>query len=317
MADPKEAPAVSVIMNCRNCAEHLREAIDSVYAQTFTDWEIIFWDNLSTDEGPGIAKGYDSRLRYFRGTEFLPIGAARSKAIEQATGKYIAFLDTDDIWLPWHLSGHLSMFDEDTLLVYGNFIIRNEITGNETVPFTPHREFHSGRITARLCRKNFIWLQALVVRAEALRALDYDFDPELLTTEDYDLILRLSMTGDFKYVPEATLIYRTHESSLTVSKHHYFAHDFSYLTKKYKDELPGPMLRDLARQYLMAVRLDLASAGYRAFPFLRLGLSLRQMLISIVFLLFPGRDIWALKSRLRKPLEIMDSLLKRFGKNRA
>ena len=59
-------PLVSIIMNCYNSDKYLREAIDSVYAQTFQNWEIIFWDNASTDKSPNIAQSYDEKIKYFR-----------------------------------------------------------------------------------------------------------------------------------------------------------------------------------------------------------------------------------------------------------
>ncbi|HZY30567.1 MAG TPA: glycosyltransferase, partial [Candidatus Methylomirabilis sp.] len=62
-------PRVSVIMNCLNGERYLREAMDSVFAQTYTDWEIVFWDNASTDASAEIAKGYGDRVRYFRSEE--------------------------------------------------------------------------------------------------------------------------------------------------------------------------------------------------------------------------------------------------------
>ena len=58
-------PLISVIINCFNGEEYLREAIDSVYSQTYKNWEIVFWDNASTDSSSSIAKTYDSRLNYF------------------------------------------------------------------------------------------------------------------------------------------------------------------------------------------------------------------------------------------------------------
>ena len=61
----KQPPAVSIIMNCFNSGKHLKEAIDSVFSQSFSDWEIIFWDNLSRDDSALIANGYDRRLKYF------------------------------------------------------------------------------------------------------------------------------------------------------------------------------------------------------------------------------------------------------------
>ena len=85
------APRVSIIMNVRNGAAYVRDALDSVLAQTFGDWELVFWDNASTDATPEIAAGFgDRRMRYFRSPEPVPLGrvvkkgsSARSRA---ATG---------------------------------------------------------------------------------------------------------------------------------------------------------------------------------------------------------------------------------------
>ena len=87
---------VSIIMNCYNCAKYLEEAIDSIYAQSYDNWEIIFWDNCSTDNSALIAKSYDSKLKYFLAKEHTALGRARNLAIKEAKGGYIAFLDSDD-----------------------------------------------------------------------------------------------------------------------------------------------------------------------------------------------------------------------------
>ena len=70
-------PAVSIIMNCLNCAGDLPAALAGVRAQTFTDWEIVFWDNASTDLSPGIAQAFGPKLRYFRSGETVALGAAQ------------------------------------------------------------------------------------------------------------------------------------------------------------------------------------------------------------------------------------------------
>ena len=85
-------PLVSVIMNCYNGSSYLGKAIDSVYAQTFSNWEIIFWDNASTDESGTIARSYDERLKYFRTEKNSPLGEARNSALSKVSGKYIGFL---------------------------------------------------------------------------------------------------------------------------------------------------------------------------------------------------------------------------------
>ena len=68
------APLVTVIMNCLNCAKYVAEAVESVYAQSYPHWEIVFWDNASTDESGAIVRGNDSRLRYFRGEKTVALG---------------------------------------------------------------------------------------------------------------------------------------------------------------------------------------------------------------------------------------------------
>jgi glycosyltransferase involved in cell wall biosynthesis len=94
-------PKVSIIMNCWNCGKYLREALDSAFGQTYKDFEVIFWDNLSSDSSIEIAKQYP--VRFFSNTRPLPLGESRNLAIEQAASKYIAFLDCDDVWLPTKL----------------------------------------------------------------------------------------------------------------------------------------------------------------------------------------------------------------------
>ena len=91
-------PKVSVIMNCFNGEKYLRESLDSIFCQTYEDWEIIFWDNASTDGTQQIATSYDSRLKYFRAEVNTPLGSARNMALEKATATYVAFLDSDDYW---------------------------------------------------------------------------------------------------------------------------------------------------------------------------------------------------------------------------
>ena len=106
-------PAVSVIMNCLNSARDLRAALDSLMAQTFGNFEVIFWDNGSTDDSPAIAQSYGPKLRYFRGETTVPLGAARNLALMRARGRYLAFLDCDDLWRPRKLETQVALFEAD------------------------------------------------------------------------------------------------------------------------------------------------------------------------------------------------------------
>ena len=125
---PAETPRVSVIMNCLNCERYLPEAIESVLAQSYDDWEIVFWDNASTDGSAGIARSYATGLLYFRSDETTPLGEARNRAMAQASGEYIAFLDCDDVWLPAKLGKQVPLFEANPRvgLVFSDTLFFNE-----------------------------------------------------------------------------------------------------------------------------------------------------------------------------------------------
>ena len=115
-------PLISVIMNCYNSDKYLKEAIDSVIAQTYANWEIIFWDNQSTDQSAEIVKLYDDeRIKYFYAEQHTTLGEGRNKALEKVTGEFISFLDCDDLYLPQKLEKTLEYFKDDNIgLVYTN-----------------------------------------------------------------------------------------------------------------------------------------------------------------------------------------------------
>ena len=121
-------PLVSIIMNCYNGKKFLREAIDSVIAQTYTHWEIIFWDNQSTDGSADILKSYDDpRLRYFYAPKHTFLYEARNYAINESCGDLIAFLDVDDWWAPEKLEKQVPLFENPEVgIVCSNYWLVNE-----------------------------------------------------------------------------------------------------------------------------------------------------------------------------------------------
>ena len=102
-------PLVTVIVNLYNGEATVAEAIDSVLAQTFSDWELLIWDDCSTDGSADIVHRYtDARIRYVRSDTWVSLGQARQAAIDLARGEWIAFLDQDDLWLPDKLERQLA-----------------------------------------------------------------------------------------------------------------------------------------------------------------------------------------------------------------
>lgn len=117
---------VSIITPCYNSESFIVETIKSVISQTYTEWEMLIVDDCSTDNSAEIIKEYsakDSRIKYLRtdrpsGSPVLP----RNKAIEAAKGEFIAFLDSDDIWLPNKIKEQIDLFkSKDVAVVYSNY----------------------------------------------------------------------------------------------------------------------------------------------------------------------------------------------------
>ena len=124
-------PLVSIIINCFNGEEYLREALESVITQTYKNWEIIFWDNQSIDTSAQIFKSYqDSRLKYYLAPSHTKIlYEARNYALKKVTGDFIALLDVDDYWLPDKLEKQMPLFNDPKVgLVYGNlwYLLKNK-----------------------------------------------------------------------------------------------------------------------------------------------------------------------------------------------
>src|SRR5262245_16688669 len=106
------SPVVSVIMPAHNSERYIAHAIESVIAQSFPDWELIIADDASKDGTPALvveAVGRDSRIKMIRLDTSAGAAGARNIAIQKAVGRYIAFLDSDDIWLPEKLERQLKL----------------------------------------------------------------------------------------------------------------------------------------------------------------------------------------------------------------
>lgn len=226
-------PLVSVIMNCLNAEKYLREAIDSVYAQTCKNWEIIFWDNASTDQSVTIAKSYDDRLKYYRGESTIPLGAARNKALEKATGEFIAFLDCDDLWMPEKLSTQLKLFsDPEVGLTYSDTLFFNEVGQEQSF----HKRHHPcrGRCFKELLEGYCISLEAAIFRKTILNSLVEWFDPRFNLIEEYDLFLRISHDWKVDYVKRPLSKWRVHSNSWTWKNTEKFVTETELMFDKYR-----------------------------------------------------------------------------------
>lgn len=210
----KQEPLVSVLMNCYNGERYLREAVDSVLAQTYQNWELVFWDNQSTDQSAEIFKSYqDPRLKYFYAPVHTDLGGGRAKAWEYLTGDFIAVLDADDVWLPQKLEKQLPLFnDPEVGVAISDTLFFNEKTEK---PLYAGKYPPTGWVFEKLLTGYFVSLETVIIRRSTALKLSRAFDPDFSFIADFDLIVRLSRISKLALYPEILAKWRVHKGSDT------------------------------------------------------------------------------------------------------
>ena len=207
-------PKVSVIIPTYNHADGVKETIASVLSQTERDMELIVVDDGSTDgTRDAVVSLDDDRVRYLYKSNGGP-ASARNHGLATATGRYVAFLDHDDLWPSSFLEvmqGHLRR-RPDFGVAYSAITVRFE-DGQEVKSYKRPRG-ESGWLTDALFRHGFVWTSATVIRAEALRGIRFD-ESLRRSYEDGDFFLRLSMRTPFLFVSDVEAIKRQHQGNLS------------------------------------------------------------------------------------------------------
>jgi glycosyltransferase involved in cell wall biosynthesis len=225
-------PAVSVITPCFNSERFVLEMIESVQAQSFQDWELILVDDGSTDGTLEVleeAARSDPRLKVIS-TPNGGVSKARNRGLAERdpTSDFVAFLDSDDAWLPDTLTSLLSAFDHSphAVAAFGWSISMDE-TGRQLDAPGEHRIYRldGGRVRTvrppnRLDLRSSIALNPVTSPGQALvriAAADGDlwFDEDLAIVEDWDLWIRLLARGDIILLHQPTLLYRRHAGNAT------------------------------------------------------------------------------------------------------
>ncbi|GAB6038070.1 glycosyltransferase family 2 protein [Fundidesulfovibrio butyratiphilus] len=232
-------PKVSVVMNCFNGERYLREAIESVFAQTYDNWEIVFWDNASTDASASIAKSYGEKVRYFRAESTTLLGPARVEAFARAQGDLVAMLDTDDRWEPEKLALQVPLFEADPMpgLVYCDAVLFDE-TGTRRAFFDTVRPAR-GRCFAELLRSNFICTGTMVFSRAALDGVRPLFEPDMTMVMDYLLTLKVAYAHGLDYVDRPLVGNRVHSGSESTKKWDRFAVELKRACENLAATLPG------------------------------------------------------------------------------
>jgi glycosyltransferase involved in cell wall biosynthesis len=204
-------PAASAIITTFNRERFLGVAIESVLSQTFRDFELLVLDNSSSDGTAAVVRRRTGpQIRYIRHAP-LSIAAARNLGVREARGEFVAFLDDDDEWLPRKLEQQVAAFrhgPESLGLVYGGFT-RIDERGAEVG--THHPALRGKILTELLWQRDAFTGSASnpMMRSASLATLG-GFNETLVTSEDWELYLRLAERFEVEYVPEVLVRIRAH-----------------------------------------------------------------------------------------------------------
>ncbi len=202
-------PCVSVVVTTFNRAKLLAETLDSIRAQTYTDFELIIVDNMSEDGTQEyVASLADPRIRYFRNPNNGVIAVNRNYGIQQARGKYIAFCDDDDLWLSDKLRQQVALLEQkpDVAMCYTNaesFVCDRVIRKRMSSRCIRRNHFF------RLLRGNFISNSSTLVRRQIFQEIGLLATNPMLF-EDYEMWLRIARHHQLAGIEASLIRYRVH-----------------------------------------------------------------------------------------------------------
>jgi glycosyltransferase involved in cell wall biosynthesis len=209
-------PRVSVVIPTRNRARLLRQAIVSVLAQTFQDFEVIIIDDASDDDTQAvIADLSDVRIRYFRHAKNRGEAASRNAGVAHAGGEYIAFLDDDDTWLSEKLALQADLLGRSSKRVGGVYTGYDRIDIETGATIATVRAEKRGNIYGELRAQNWVGSpSAVMVRRECFDRVGL-FDEQIKFGVDYDMWIRISRCYDFEVIDLPLVRYAVHSERLS------------------------------------------------------------------------------------------------------
>jgi glycosyltransferase involved in cell wall biosynthesis len=233
---------VSIIVNVCNGAATLRETLASAVGQTYRDWEMIVWDDRSTDGSAEIVREFnDARIRYVLAPEATSLGKARDQAMRLASGEWLAFLDQDDLWMPEKLEWQLGLTDSPQVgLVYGRTVCFYP-SGRQR-DFDQFHEFSAlpeGDILGELLGKGcFIAMSSAVIRRSAVERSG-GIPTGVNTIPDYWLYLATCQRYSARTVQDVVCRYRVHSGSMTKAYRRESLEETLALVEKWREQQPA------------------------------------------------------------------------------
>lgn len=238
-------PLVSIIIPTYNSAKFLPETIESVLSQSYRNWEMLIVDDGSTDNTLSIARNFsfqDKRMRIFPlGFNYGGPAVPRNYGMKRAQGDYIAFLDSDDLWLPEKLQKQICFLESnrDIFWLYSKFIIKSD----DNQGIVASTKSKSGYIfNDLLLHFNIIPILTVVMRnRKENNTYFFDEDKRLVAVEDYGMWLLLAKDEKISFIDEPLAIYRAHSRGISAGAHSNFK-KCSLILKKFSRYAAKPIV---------------------------------------------------------------------------
>ncbi len=242
-------PLVSVVIGTFNRADFLRSAILSVLSQTFQDFEIIVIDDASQDHTSKIIQALpEGKIKYIKHDVNKGIGVVRNTGLRQATGKYVAFLDDDDEWLPRKLQVQVDILEERSEkvgLAYCGFLTINRANGEIIGQYLPQK---MGEMVNHVLVNNWIGTTSVpLIRKECFDRVGL-FDERMTFGEDWDMFNRIAKEFHFEYIQEVLVKYYVHNGPQLTKNPQGIIASSNILLSKYGDI--RPVRRTIGRYYV-------------------------------------------------------------------
>ncbi len=211
-------PNVSVVIPIYNGERYLREALDSVFTQTYRDFDVICVDDGSTDDSSDIVKTYGDRISLVRQANAGGC-AARNAGVMRSTAEFIAFLDQDDVWYQRKLEQQVAALNANpnaVIALCNSDRMNAEGRLTQVGATVAERPGLQTEMLGRLIGEDQLLSSAIMVRRNTF-VLAGMFDPQLHGFEDFDLAARLRQYGRFVFIEESGMCYRLNEGGLSRS----------------------------------------------------------------------------------------------------
>ena len=232
-------PYISIIIPTFNRASLLPFAIKSALSQTFTDFELLILDDASTDNTYEVAESFltDPRVRLVKHPKNIGITENRNYGLSIANGKYIAMLDSDDVWLDSHkLERQLEILkSHPSIGIVGTYVKKINGNGKEIGIISYHAADDS-------IRKNMMWRNQFTQSSVLIRKQVFDdvglYDENIPIWEDYELWLRIGEKYQFRNIPEFLTGYREHEGNISKESESKSIKAYWMIYKLYRKKYP-------------------------------------------------------------------------------